>query len=160
MQCVARFYPRGLVALAFGSCVLAVVGCGGGSSPAHGPTGTVTGKVTVNGKSVPNGCTVVFVHEKTNVPASGIVGGDGSYSAAKVLAGPNKVSITPPAKATTVDQSNMDAYKAAMMGKKDAGPKGTPAPFPTKYLTPEKSGLSVTVKEGANTYDIELKDGG
>jgi len=102
------------------------------------------------------------------VPASGVTGADGSYTLSSsgknvVLAGPHKVSVSPPAKAaTTPDPSNPEAYKAMMMkgaaGAKPSAGGAEKPPFPTKYQSTETSGFSFTVKEGANTFDMDIKD--
>ncbi len=140
-------------------------GAGGAEPSGVMITATADHRIELNGKPVPAGCTVVFIHQEKTVPASGAVGADGSYSASQVLAGANKVSISPPAKASAAaaaDPSNPEAYKAMMMAKGTAGAKGgteEKPPFPAKYQSPETSGLTFTVKEGPNTFDIDLKDG-
>jgi hypothetical protein len=120
--------------------------------------------VTLNGKAVPAGCTVVFIHQEKTIPASGATGADGAYSVSNAIVGANKISISPPAKAgaAPASASNPEAYKAMMMAKGTAGEKGGTGekpPFPAKYQSPETSGLTFTVKEGPNTFDIDLKDG-
>ena len=65
----------GAVLLAIG--VLFLAGCESGGY--SGPTGTVSGTVTLNGQPVPQGCTVVFIADAGHT-ASGEVGGGGEYS--------------------------------------------------------------------------------
>lgn len=138
--------------------LLALTGCSGGGL--SGPTGTVTGKVTYNGEPVPAGCSVVFMHQESSTPASGTTSADGSYTLTmrgepKTLAGEYKVSISPPTSNEQVD-ANTPGYEATMMeGTPDTA---QPAPFPDKYMLPETSGLTFTVKEGSNTIDVEMKD--
>jgi len=164
MRCFTTSTCRSLVLLALGLLLLPLTGCQGESSSFKGPKGTVTGKVTYNGNPVPMGCTVVFMHQEKAVPATGSISADGGYTLQmagrqEVLAGTYKVSVSPPAKdAVAADPSNPDAYKAFMTGK-TVKPAEEKPPFPKKYQTAETSGLTFTVKEGANTIDIDLKDG-
>jgi hypothetical protein len=135
-----------------------MAGCGD-KKPVRGPTGTVSGKVTLNGKPAPAGCTVVFMQQEKTVPASGVVGADGAYSVSNALVGASKISVSPPAKASAAaDPSNPEAYKAVMMGKGGKGSAETKPAIPAKYGSFETSGLTFTVKEGSNSHDIELKE--
>ena len=114
MQCSATSRWRLFVGLVVVPCLLAMTGCGG-RTPARGPTGSVSGKVTLNGKPVPEGCAVVFMNQEKTVPASGVTRADGAYTVSNALAGANKITVTPPAKASSADTSNPEAYKAMMM---------------------------------------------
>jgi len=163
MRCFTISAWRCVTVFAFGLSLLVLAGCQADTSPFKGPKGTVKGKVTYKGNPLPAGCAVVFMHETKSLPATGSIGADGTYSLMmggkpEVLAGAYKVSLTPPASvASGADPSNPEAYKAFMMGK---GAKSTveKPPFPQKYRMAETSGLTFTVKEGPNTFDIELKD--
>jgi len=164
MRCLTIPVWRFLVALPLGLLLLALAGCQGDSSPFKGPKGTVNGKVTYNGNPLPAGCSIVFMHQEKSLPATGSIGADGSYSLQmggkpEVMAGAYKVSLSPPASAaaTGADPSNPEAYKAFMMGK-GAKPAEEKPPFPKKYQMADTSGLTFTVKEGPNTFDIDLKD--
>jgi hypothetical protein len=100
----------------------------------------------------------MFMHEATSQPAIGTIGADGSYSlkmqgSADVLAGAYKISVAPPTEASP-DETDLDAYAAMMEGGGDA-PSVT---IPDKYFSPDTSGLTFDVKEGANTHNIELVD--
>lgn len=169
MRYCATALGRGVTVFAVALCVAALSGCGGGgssSSLTSGPCGTVRGKVTYSGQSLPADCKITFMHQDKSFPATATISTDGSY--ALLIAGkPNipvgayKVSIAaPPAKQqAAADPSNPEAYKAFMM--KGAGAKA-PAqeklPFPKKYQTAEGSGLVWTVIEGPNTFDLDMKD--
>jgi hypothetical protein len=119
------------------------------------PSGTVTGKVTLDGKPVPEGCGVMFIADKFT--ATGQVGAGGSYtlfSAGKpsVPAATYKVAITPP----TQQMSNADYEK--MMATGSAPPEASKtSAVPEKYGNAATSALSFEVKEGPNTINIELK---
>lgn len=153
---VSTWKIRALCALV--PLLLALAGCGGGGLA--GPTGTVTGKVTHNGQPVPAGCSVTFIHQETSTPASGLISADGSYALTmrgekRVLAGEYKVSVSPPASNEQVDE-NSEGYEATMTGGGAA--TTVTVPFPDKYLLAETSGLTFTVKEGSNTFDVKMDD--
>lgn len=156
-----RFVFRGSTSGALCALVsLLLVFSGCNKSSLSGPTGTVTGKVTYNGEPVPAGCSVVFMHQETSTPASGVTSADGTYSLSmrgepKALVGEYKVSVSPPTSSDQVDESSA-GYEAAMTGEEAA--QAPTAPFPDKYLLPETSGLTFTVNEGPNTFDVEMKD--
>jgi hypothetical protein len=141
------------------AAALLLAGCNQSALP-PGPTGTVQGKVTYNGNPVPDGSTVMFLHEETSLPATCEVAADGTYTLSmagegEVLAGTYSVSVSPPDSGEISEATDMEAYKAAMEG--GGAPEAT-APFPEKYYAVETSGLSFEVKEGPNTIDVELKD--
>ena len=83
MRCLKTSFLQRLVVLALGPCLFMVSGCGD-SKPASGPTGSVSGKVTLNGKPLPAGCSVAFTHQEKSIPARGTIGADGAYSIEEV----------------------------------------------------------------------------
>jgi hypothetical protein len=142
---VARYLVAcGMLAL------LTCLGCGKSV-----PSGTVTGKVMLEGKPVPEGCTVTFLSDKYT--AVGQVGAGGSYTLLdagkpRVAAATYKVGVMPSTKPMS------DAEYEKMMTAGTTGATSTPpAVIPEKFQNPATSGLSFTVKEGPNTIDIELK---
>ena len=148
-----------MVASVLSLCLLAVAGCGS-SSGLPGPTGQVSGRVTFQGKPVPLGTTVTFVHEEKALPAAAQTTADGTYplvmrGGLKVLTGVYKVSVSAPAAVEDVT-ANPEAYKAVMEGR--AAPPKAVAVLPAKYNSPETSGLVFEVKPGNNTINIDLKD--
>jgi hypothetical protein len=91
--------------------------------------GSLTGKVTVQGKALAAGTiTFVPVNDKEAKIATGVVK-DGAFA----------VKDLPPGK-----------YAVAVIGK----PVGS---VPAKFGSEETSGLTFTVKDGANEFDLELK---
>jgi hypothetical protein len=146
--------------LLVGTTVLQL-GCSSSSLP-PGPKGTVTGKVTYNGNPVPAGSTITFIHGGTSLPAMGQIGADGSFKLMmqggdQVPAGTYAVSVSPPPSAEISEETDMEAYKAIMEGGATA-PKTPAGPFPQKYQSAETSGVTFDVKEGANTFDLDMKD--
>jgi len=136
--------PRraGLYVLVFSVLSLAAGGCGGG-------TGTVSGKVTYQGKALPGGY-VNFMSEdgKSNIKTSQIKE-DGSYSVSGLSIGPAKISV-----------QGLSARRLADLpgqGGKDAKVQQKEVYVPPQYGNTETSGLKYEVKPGSQPYDIELK---
>jgi hypothetical protein len=107
----------------------------------------------------------MFIHQGTSLPATGQTTSDGSYTlfmkgVGQVLAGSYQVSVSPPASGATVDTSNEDAYAAAMeAGMQGASEAAAPSsPFPEKYQAVETSGVTFEVKEGPNTFNLDMTD--
>jgi hypothetical protein len=155
---------RGEIPLCFQALIFTLVaftaaGCLGRSQP----TGTVTGKVTYQGKPVPAGCLVTFVSQQ-GVAALGTVDASGQYQlriAGKpdVPAREYNVSVTYPGAAgpemTDEDERKYMAGDPATVAKFSR--KAQSAPIPQKYADEFQSGLSYHVKEGPNTFDIDLR---
>jgi hypothetical protein len=139
--------------------------CAGCSSSSQG---TISGKVTYQGKPVPAG-TVVFVPQ---VQGGSFVAHirDGEYKVENCPVGPAKIAVSTPA--------NTDPMKR-MMGSKmkrppeieeklgrggsadgsSSSPTDAPAvSIPPRYQDPEKSGLSYTVTSGSQVHDIDISD--
>lgn len=160
MLCKSRVLPRPLqtvLVLVFASLSM---GCGS--------RGTVSGKVYYRGKLLTTG-TVTFVPQ-----AGGEVGArtarisaDGSYRVDKVPVGPVKIAvISYSGPAATLPRSRVSDMRSA------EPPKGAPpemkdilprkqttadASVPQQYADPDKSGVTYTVKSGAQEFDIEIK---
>jgi hypothetical protein len=130
---------------------LAVAGCTGGV-----PTGSVSGKVTYEGKTVRRG-SVMFVTGNSK-PVYAQINDEGMYEAQGVPAGKAKVTVTSPDPkgGGRREREVKDAPRAPVRGEKGPEVKGW-FPIPDQYSDPARSGLSFDVKAGPNTYDIELK---
>lgn len=133
-------------------------GCGGGTGLPPGETGTVNGKVTVDGKAVPEGCQVLFVGTKGGLLATGATGTEGDYALTmrgenKILVGAYRVAISPPK--PNLGMSDEEASKLAMENKL---PKVTVVNvIPEKYMSPETSPQTAEVKAGANVINVDIK---
>jgi hypothetical protein len=114
--------------------------------PAPPKTYVVAGKVTLpNGEPCRGGAVHFDNPENSSFDGKGVIGADGAYSAsvfqrqAGLMPGEYKVWVEP--------------YGRGTMGPLE----GTPTPIPKALQTPETSGLTFTVKEQENTFNIELK---
>lgn len=110
-------------------------------------TADISGKVMYKGKALTRG--IISFVDKDFAFSGTIAANDGAYML-KVKPGTYKVAIATPAAAKIM-----------------APPKGNAPPdpkkmqkiviVPAKYSDPDKSGLTCTVKEGRQTFDIDLK---
>jgi hypothetical protein len=126
-----------------GLLALAVAGCGG--------RGDVTGTVSYKGKPLVFG-TVLFEGSDGNL-RQGNIASDGSYSVGGVAIGEAKVAVS------SINPKSSDFVPMVRESGKPRPPKPEVKgwfPIPEKYDTPFKSGLTYTVKRGANKIDIKL----
>jgi hypothetical protein len=140
---------------------LLLAGCGGGSTLPEGETGTVSGKVTFQGGSVPEGCVVLFIRDKDGLLATGTVDGSGNYSltmreGSDIVVGNYRVSVSPPEVAATMDQDEIMRQQQAGTLAEATEVKEVPAEYRSQESTP----LKFEVKAGPNTYDIDMKPAG
>jgi hypothetical protein len=112
-------------------------GCGGRQF------GSVSGTVTYQGKPLTSGL-VVFVDKDGKVTQPAGIEVDGSYVAEKVPVGPMAVCVE------THPLSGGDG------GGTDQ-PRPRYVPLPPKYKDAKQSELTLTVKSGANVYNIDLR---
>jgi hypothetical protein len=121
--------------------ITVIAGCGG--TPAE-PSGTVTGKVTLNGKPFELG--VVTLVKPDGVPAGWAeLSSTGEFRLpAPVPVGQYRVAIGPP---------DEDAPAGGPAPRLDAALKA----IPPKYRNEATSGLTATVKEGENTFTFEMQ---
>lgn len=120
-----------------------LVGCG------HGETrGKITGQVTFQGQPVPEGI-VLFCNNEKGVHMNADLKPDGAYEVttakgAGLPTGQYQVCICPP----------------PVNGTTGAGPAPKPKPYPNipqKYRDFRTSGLTLTVKEGINPFDVAMQ---
>ncbi len=129
-------------ALALGVAALLVLGVGGGCS--KGKTmGKVSGQVTYKENPITEG-QVHFI-SKSGQGAAVDIDGSGNYSVS-LEAGSYSVYVAP--------------HPPGQTGPPGEGkaPKQPASVIPQRYRDPDKSGLTIEVKEGDNPFKIELKD--
>jgi len=123
-------------------CLL-LSGCGSGEV-----RGRVAGKVTFQGQPVSEGI-VVFANDQQGVHMTADLKSDGSYQiltakGAGLPLGTYAVSVCPP----------LPNVVTGVFGKP---PVKKPYPnIPAKYRSPKTSGLTLTVAQGENAFDINM----
>jgi hypothetical protein len=142
--------------------LLALTGCGSG-------TGAVTGRVTFRGKPVVSGSVVIVGADNKLVScpldAEGRYAVDGvplgTVQVAVVSPNPNPRPRLPPAflihrekERNLPENGNVKDSPAPVVPKVDSS-KWFPLPKP--YELADTSGITTTIHEGDNTFDIELK---
>ncbi|GAB4154456.1 MAG: hypothetical protein Tsb009_31120 [Planctomycetaceae bacterium] len=140
--------------LFLGCTLVGVNGCGG-KKGVDGPTGTVSGTITMKGGTIPEGSSVIFMPEKGGTPASAKIDSSGNFSLlykgeSAIPVGKYKVAVT-----LKAEEMSPEAAMEANM-KKGKKQKAASSAIPTKYQNPETSGKTFEVKEGENTFTWEL----
>lgn len=135
---------RSIRVLALLGFTFALAGC---SSNGRLKTAVVSGKVTFNGKPVPNG-TVLFIPETPGPTATGEIGPDGSYALTTYQKG---------------DGAVLGKHKVVISAMEDTTSKlpedRNPLPpsiVPDKYTHPTTSDLREEVEDKVNVKDIAL----
>lgn len=130
-------------------------GCTGDDGGYSGPTGTVSGTVTLDGNPV--AANVSFLNTEKGYSASGAADSSGNYSLSTkgsnaIPVGKYQVAVTePPAK----EMSPEEAMEASLKSE-DGSIPATDSAIPSKYNSPGGSGLSFEVKEGDNSFEIKM----
>jgi hypothetical protein len=132
---------------------VALVGCGQS-------TGTIKGKVTLNGAAVKGG-TVSFTGANKVARASEI-SEDGSYIIEKMPTGEVKITVETESLAQRMNAMTPRYSAPPEMKEYKTGPDPEDAKrryvkIDPKYASAETSGLTYTVKSGSQTHDIEIK---
>jgi hypothetical protein len=110
---------------------------------------TYKGAVLTSGK--------VTFYGPNNRAASAPIREDGSYEATNVPLGPVKVTVdTPPPPPPEVVKAAKQGKRRFERGNPITLPENTVS-IPKKYSNPEQSGFSLTVIEGSQPFDIDLK---
>src|SRR5581483_4829114 len=123
-------------------CLVAATGCG----PARGDLG---GTVTYQGQPVRSGSVTVLGGD--GIPRTDAIREDGTYLVQNIAPGPVKIAVASP-----------DPARAHLHTRK-SGSAISPITRPGWFAIPDdygdfnKSGLSVQLTAGRNTYAIELK---
>jgi hypothetical protein len=128
------------------SLALAMSGCGP-SAADRGPTGTVSGRVVVEG-TIPAGSKIVFEHREKGAAVEVPLQQSGEYRLGDVLVGRNIVTVVtvPP---PLPDDANAAPPAAA-----------THLSLPAKYAASDTSGLTADVVAGPNSFDFDLRESG
>ncbi|MSR32865.1 MAG: carboxypeptidase regulatory-like domain-containing protein [Gemmataceae bacterium] len=127
-----------------GAFFLALVGLVAGCGQR---TGSVAGKVTFKGMPLAS-ATVTFFDSAGNV-RYGVTGESGEYSIAEVVTGKAKIIVGMPVEISMITP-------AERAGKEKPPTKSKYPALPERYLDQEKSGLSLEVQGGSQTFDLKL----
>jgi hypothetical protein len=141
------------------------VGCGGPTGPV-GPQSQVNGTVTNNGKPVTLNSQIVFFNAENGLTLSGSLDSLGKYALTPadpklgVPAGRYAVSILPPpTQIVEANQGSKDYAKMMQAGGATVAPPAADASapdIPEKFRDAKTSKLVFEVKEGPNTFDLDL----
>src|SRR5262245_2998889 len=135
-----------------GLALMTALGAGCGSPP-----GTVSGTVKVNGQPLPKGL-ITFLSEVGNKDPYSAQIIDGKYQTSPIPAGPAKVMIIPGLESAAPSEPPKEGQGNDLMPTVQPGRVKKPGlVVPDKYQNAETSGLSLTVKSGENTFDVDMK---
>jgi hypothetical protein len=119
------------------------------------PTALVEGRVSYKGAPLPEGV-VLFLAEDRRQDI-GSINPDGTYVVKQAPLGRNKISVQTlprlPESGAAVRVRNEPEKKGAPTGDKSPAHSVS---IPARYANTDTSGLTFTVQEGSNRYDIEL----
>ncbi|HEV3446069.1 MAG TPA: hypothetical protein VG099_15615 [Gemmataceae bacterium] len=143
--------------------LFALVGCGG-----SGAQGKLTGKVLYKGKPVTGGSVIFRPSSASENTVTARIDPTGNYTAT-VPAGVVKIAVDnrelQPPEATAKKEPRPNLPKVGNVPAdtpdprvKPQKPAGTYIKLPDKYHDVASSGLSYTVKSGAQNYDINLEE--
>jgi hypothetical protein len=155
LDAMTRFHFFSAIAV-FGVCALAALtGCGGNT---YGPTGKITGRLTLEGRPMASGHAVSFMQMEKGFLAFGITDADGdfvvnSWNNGDMPTGKYKVMIAPP-------PARHDANQLSAEDRFEHPELVDPVikiEFPEKYRDATTSGIEFEVEAGPNEFEIDLK---
>jgi hypothetical protein len=82
---------------------------------------------------------------------SGLIQSDGTYTIPGIPVGPAKIAVNSP------DPRDVKVIPRKKEEKVPAADVSKWISIPEKYTDPEKSGLSINIRPGTNTFPIDLK---
>ena len=140
--------------------LVTVSGCSSGPQLAEGATGTVSGKVTLEGKPVSEGTVVMFQRDSDGQIATGECDADGDFllrmkGGLEIVEGTYRVAVLPAN--PTANMSDEEAMQASVDGKLDDVMQAGSA-IPEKYQVIENSKTIFSVKPGPNEFTLDMKN--
>ena len=106
--------------------------------------------MTYNGQPIPFGIVMLFNHQ-TGIGASAALDASGTYRIESVQPGDYQVAIGP----EPLDPATIEAVHLGKLPR-ETMVQPPQLNIPAKYQNTETSGVTVTVKEGTNTADLNL----
>ena len=153
------FLRRACCGLSLGLLIV-IAGCGG--RPRSVEHAEVSGKVLFQGKPLPGGV-VNFVSVNGGFASTGTIDENGNYEikspVGEVQIGVSNKMLRPGNTKKDGGQKKDNAAREEKSAVRNVGKgvlKGRYVPIDTSYYDPASSGLTFTVKPGAQTHDIEL----
>lgn len=146
-----------LASWCFAALFCVVSGCGGTN---FGPMGSVSGKLTMDGKPLDAGTQLLFMQMEKGYAGFALTDAEGNYQLkwmredktwTEMPVGSYKILVQPP-EVKNVEELSADEMLAG--GDKDLAP-AKPV-FPKMYQQHSTSGLVFEIKEGENKHDINL----
>jgi hypothetical protein len=131
-----------------------MVGCGCAKAD-------LSGRISYNGKPVSFGTVQAFGSDGRPVSAS--IQPDGSYSLRALALGEARLAVStsdPTLLRTAVIRAGRQRPAGAASPLESEPPQIAPSqwfPLPEQYRSVDTSGLTATIKQGSNTFDINLK---
>lgn len=146
---------RSFIASSILGLAVVLTGCGGHD---FGPTGKITGRLTLEGKPMAPGHAVSFMQPEKGFLAFGFTDGEGNFSVGSwnegnMPIGKYSVMIAPPAAAAPAVAPTADE---AFENPELVDPKLSSV-FPVKYRDITTSGLEFEVVAGDNKFEVDLK---
>jgi len=137
------------------SSFLLIAGCG----PNYGPTGKITGRLTLDGKPLPPGQNVAFMEMVKGFLAYGTTDADGKFEVKTFNEGEMPIGVYK-VQVAAAPASAKDAAQASAedrFEKPEVLAPRTASTFPKKYTDFVTSGIEFDVKQGDNHFDVDLK---
>ncbi len=138
----------GLLAVVASLATAALSGCGPSKA-------SITGTVKFSGEPLPSG-TITFTSDAGTKPVKGAAITNGKYTITDFPAGPAKVTVVTTPPPTGGGAAPPGAPAMPLPTNASAAAPGKYVPIPQRYGSPDKSGLTYTVKGGEQTKDFEL----
>jgi hypothetical protein len=135
--------------------LLALGGCSKGND--FGPTGKIAGRLTMDGKPLPEKTSISFMEPTSGYLAYGQTDAEGNYSIAswnngEMPVGKYKVFMSAPP--TKVDPATLTPEQRFENPELIEGKMKLP--FPKKYSDMNTSGLEFDIQKGENKFDIDI----
>lgn len=137
-------------------CLLTLSGCGHD----YGPTGRITGRLTMDGKPLSPGTAVSFMQMEKGFLAFGLTDAEGkfevkSFNEGEMPVGKYNVMVAPPAGTPQTKPEYIDPDEA--FEHPELLDPVVKSEFPDRYRDTTTSGLAFDVKSGTNSFEIDLQ---
>jgi hypothetical protein len=133
---MSRFGARTYGLICTAAAVLFLTGCSS--------QGTVSGKVSFNGKPLPGG--LVSLYDSEGQTRSGGIGKEGNYTVSNVAPGKAQVFVVTLSERPSIRQPE----------NKNSTSLGEYVAIPPKYMDKDQSGITLDVKTGKQDFDIQM----